>query len=323
MVWPILFVPAASGQGALLNYSDAIVDISENSAYEKIVLTYVISESPGPSISDTIRVDGALENISVHDLKGALFASDNFQEGSTTIRYYLRSPYRPGARHYVTIQFTKPGRYTGENCTYTVNYQWGMIPQGYKIVVRFPPGASDVTTTENALTHMENNRLYMSWSGSLRNEFYARLGFSTVEAKAPTVEGENVAPHVEEHVREVLSPVGLAALLGAVVIAGIGVLMMLRARRLIRQAKQASGPTLPKEGAKKLLGILTASERKVMEELLKRGGLTQAELSVTEIPKPTMSRIVWRLENKGVVRRVDYGMSKKVVPADWVKQLKE
>jgi uncharacterized membrane protein len=59
-----------------------------------------------------------------------------------------------------------------------------------------------------------------------------------------------------------------------------------------------------------------------MEELIKRGELTQTELcSVTGISKPTMSRIVWRLENKGVVKRVDHGMSKKVVPADWAKQL--
>jgi len=62
-----------------------------------------------------------------------------------------------------------------------------------------------------------------------------------------------------------------------------------------------------------LLKILKGNEKRVIEVLMEYGEMNQADLSArTGIPKSTLSRILRDLEDRGLIFRYDYGMSKMV-----------
>ena len=62
-----------------------------------------------------------------------------------------------------------------------------------------------------------------------------------------------------------------------------------------------------------LLKILKGNEKKVIEALMEYGEMNQADLSArTGIPKSTLSRILQDLEDRSLIVRYDYGMSKMV-----------
>jgi uncharacterized membrane protein len=66
-----------------------------------------------------------------------------------------------------------------------------------------------------------------------------------------------------------------------------------------------------------LLKILKGNEKRVIEALMEYGEMNQADLSArTGIAKSTLSRILQDLEDRGLVFRYDYGMSKMVKLGD-------
>ena len=70
-----------------------------------------------------------------------------------------------------------------------------------------------------------------------------------------------------------------------------------------------------KEGAqnKDFLRLLSENEKKVYEEIEKREGITQKELcSLLNLPKSTVSTIVKKLENKGLIKKAKVGLSTKL-----------
>ena len=71
--------------------------------------------------------------------------------------------------------------------------------------------------------------------------------------------------------------------------------------------------TAPEADRAELLKILKENEKRVIEALMEYGEMNQADLSArTGIPKSTFSRILGDLEDRGLVFRYDYGMSKMV-----------
>ena len=63
----------------------------------------------------------------------------------------------------------------------------------------------------------------------------------------------------------------------------------------------------------RLLKILKGNEKMVIEALMEYGEMNQADLSArTGIPKSTLSRILQDLEDRSLIFRYDYGMSKMV-----------
>ena len=71
--------------------------------------------------------------------------------------------------------------------------------------------------------------------------------------------------------------------------------------------------TAPEADRAGLLKILKGNEKRVIEALMEYGEMNQADLSArTGIPKSTLSRILRDLEDRGLVFRYDYGMSKMV-----------
>ncbi|MGB7532816.1 MAG: MarR family transcriptional regulator [Halobacteriota archaeon] len=69
----------------------------------------------------------------------------------------------------------------------------------------------------------------------------------------------------------------------------------------------------PEDDRVGLLKILKGNEKKVIEALMEYGEMNQADMSArTGIPKSTLSRILQDLEDRSLIFRYDYGMSKMV-----------
>ncbi|MDI6886086.1 MAG: winged helix-turn-helix transcriptional regulator [archaeon] len=69
----------------------------------------------------------------------------------------------------------------------------------------------------------------------------------------------------------------------------------------------------PEDDRAGLLKVLKGNEKKVIESLMEYGEMNQADLSArTGIPKSTLSRILQDLEDRSLIFRYDYGMSKMV-----------
>lgn len=69
----------------------------------------------------------------------------------------------------------------------------------------------------------------------------------------------------------------------------------------------------PEDDKAGLLKILKGNEKKVIEALIEYGEMNQADLSArTGIPKSTLSRTLQDLEDRSLIFRYDYGMSKMV-----------
>jgi len=69
----------------------------------------------------------------------------------------------------------------------------------------------------------------------------------------------------------------------------------------------------PEDNRAGLLKILKGNEKRVIEALMEYGEMNQADLSArTGIPKSTLSRLLQDLEDRSLIFRYEYGMSKMV-----------
>jgi len=76
---------------------------------------------------------------------------------------------------------------------------------------------------------------------------------------------------------------------------------------------QVPEPSKTEDDRAGLLKILKGNEKKVIEALMEYGEMNQADMSArTGIPKSTLSRILQDLEDRSLIFRYDYGMSKMV-----------
>jgi uncharacterized membrane protein len=331
-----LTAPNTSAQGLLLAESDSHVLVSENSAREKLILGYVVSAAEN-TLQDNIRVYGALSGVNVYDSSGGLsFSVSGVENGWSLIEYSLRGTLQVGDRSDVTVEFTKAVENIDGNRVYKLRYKWTIIPTSYQIITRLPAGASLVSTTENpSELYTENSSLYLRYSGALRDSFNTHIVFK-LEA-SPAVENQQVVGGPGGQVEGDKTPLYVALVAAAVAsVFAVWAFLRIRAKKppvkaletapevVLKGAEKAVAPkTMSKEDIEKILKILSDHERKILEELIKEDGLTQATLcGRTGIPKATMSRVLQKLEDKGLVRRVGYGMSKKVMLTGLAKRWK-
>lgn len=81
----------------------------------------------------------------------------------------------------------------------------------------------------------------------------------------------------------------------------------------VPETSKSNGSAAPEDDKAGLLKILKGNEKKVIEALMEYGEMNQADLSArTGIPKSTLSRILQDLEDRSLIFRYDYGMSKMV-----------
>jgi hypothetical protein len=287
------------------------VSIGENLAREKVILEYVVSQSPENLLRDNLRIRGAVSSVSVYDSEGGLsFSVDCLENEWSLIGYSLRSTLGAGDRSEVTIEFTKAVENLGGNRKYKIQYQWSIPPTSYQIITKLPKGSSLTSTSENPSEfYTENESQYMRYSGVMVNSFQTYIVFKAPpsEEAQPLEEG----PQAEEG----QTPLPYVVLAIAAVASLISVWAIRRTHAIKPpKAPERAPEVMPRVDIEKILGMLHENERKIIEELIKEDGLTQATLcGRTGIPKATMSRVLQGLEGKGLVRRVGYGMSKKVM----------
>ncbi|MCK4397629.1 MAG: helix-turn-helix domain-containing protein [Methanophagales archaeon] len=81
----------------------------------------------------------------------------------------------------------------------------------------------------------------------------------------------------------------------------------------VKVQETSKSSAAPEDDRAGLLKILKGNEKKVIEALMEYGEMNQADMSArTGIPKSTLSRILQDLEDRSLVFRYDYGMSKMV-----------
>ncbi len=81
----------------------------------------------------------------------------------------------------------------------------------------------------------------------------------------------------------------------------------------VPETSKSNGSAATEDDRAGLLKILKGNEKIVIEALMEYGEMNQADLSArTGIPKSTLSRILQDLEDRGLIFRYDYGMSKMV-----------
>jgi len=81
----------------------------------------------------------------------------------------------------------------------------------------------------------------------------------------------------------------------------------------VPETSKSNGSAATEDDKAGLLKILKGNEKIVIEALMEYGEMNQADLSArTGIPKSTLSRILQDLEDRSLIFRYDYGMSKMV-----------
>jgi len=318
----LMVAPTGSGQASLLLIkSDSYVSIGENLARERVILEYAVSQSPENILRDNLRIRGAISSVSVYDSEGRLsFSVDYLENGWSLVRYTLRDTLRAGDRTQVTIEFMKAVENIGGNRAYKIQYRWSTPPTSYQVIAKLPRGSSLISTSENPSEfYTENESQYMRYSGVMMSSFQTYIVF-----KVPPSEGAQ-PPEEGPQAEEGQTPL-LYVVLAIAAVASLISVWAIRRTRAIKppKAPERAPEVMPRVDIEKILGMLHENERKIIEELIKEDGLTQATLcGRTGIPKATMSRVLQRLEGKGLVRRVGYGMSKKVMLTGLARRWKE
>lgn len=309
---------SASAQELLLNSSISHIDISENSASEKITLNYVVSEVGENALEDSLLVYGTLPSVSVYDTEGTLESSvEPAGGGFSRIKFDLRKTLMAGDLSTVTVEFTKTTTSLDGNYSYDIRYRWNTQPNVHQIIATFPEGYTFLSASENTSSiYTSDSNLNARWSGVQENQFQVEITFGVKSQPSENQEGGQL--------RGAPSPpyvLMLAAVAGA--LAAVGAFLKFRPRRPgVKVARKVRRPpVVSKEDVRRMLGMLTEHERKVVKELVRRDNLTQRVLcDRTGIPKATMSRVLQRLENKGIVSRIGYGASKRVLLTKWAQR---
>ena len=81
----------------------------------------------------------------------------------------------------------------------------------------------------------------------------------------------------------------------------------------VPETSKSNGNVAPEDDRSGLLKILKGNEKRVIEALMEYGEMNQADMSArTGIPKSTLSRLLQDLEDRSLIFRYEYGMSKMV-----------
>ena len=309
----LLAVPSASAVGSLsLNEAIVLIDISEDYGQEQITLHYVVLGDWDNAPQDSITVPGTLSEVTVYDNAGVLdYTVENLDDGFTSVSFSFRSADISGAVM-ITVEFLKLTEYTSEATSYSIGYQWGSVPINYNVTAILPVEYTLYGYPADSLI-MEDieGDLRMRWSGSSTAEFQSAVNFMG-ESELPT------APSTSS-VDESAIYFSMFASAG---ITGVAVFLFMRMKPSM-VAGSGKREEIAGKDAERIIKMLTAHERKVIIELMKEDNLTQRAIcDRTEIPKATMSRVLQRLERKGIVRREGFGASKRVLLTNWAKRWK-
>jgi uncharacterized membrane protein len=319
--------PASADSLAVENCTSR-VEISENWGKETITLEYLILQVGENALRDSIFIHGTPSGITVRDAEGPLENLSIENWGAfRVIEYNLRETLGWLDRSTVTIEFTKTTSNLDGSYRYEIKYLWSTTPRRVRVTAVLPQGY-EITRVEgeNVDPSRIDDRWQLEWFEERDNYFFAAITFvKPLENVTPG--GQEPLENVTQEGPEIPSPpvphylllvISFAAFLtiAAVVIKLRPAILKLGAPPRMKRPRAFS-----KEDIRRLLSMLTEHEKRVIEVLLERDNLTQRALcDETRIPKATMSRVLQRLENKGIVSRVGYGASKRVLLTRWARR---
>jgi uncharacterized membrane protein len=324
----LVTIQTAGAQDALfLGESTSYVEISENSGHERIVLNYVVMQAVENALRDSIYIPGDLSNVTVRGARGTLTPYENVRSFNT-ITLYLPETVKEGDRCVVTIEFDKATTTVNTSYWYEVSYVWGTTPVSVHIVATLSGKYVRYTTDPpEDDTSIEENKLQLRWYRVQENRFRATITFGKKAVALENQGGEQSVPALplpSGSQPPITSPYVFLLVTVAACLVTTGALLKVRPRLGARVPPKIKRPrAFSKEDVRRLLSMLTEHERKVMGVLLKRDNLTQRILcEQTSIPKATMSRVLQRLENKGIITRTGIGASKRVLLTRWARRWK-
>jgi uncharacterized membrane protein len=174
-------------------------------------------------------------------------------------------------------------------------------------------------------TSIEENKLQLRWYRVQENRFHATITFGK---KAATPENQGVEqpastlPSSPSPQPPITSPYVFLLVAVAACLATTGAFLKVYPGIKARAPPRVKRPrAFSKEDVRRMMLLLTEHERKVMDVLFKKDNLTQRTLcEQTGIPKATMSRVLQRLESKGMITRTGFGASKRVLLTRWARR---
>lgn len=313
----LIAVPTTASQGILLlNESTTHVDLSENVGHETITLNYVVAQAD-ENLTDYIQIFGTVTNVVVSDSSGALAHTENSSGGFTRIDFDLRNTLQDGDRSTVTIEFDKGTSTLGASFRYEIRCLWGTTPVSSQIIAILPENYELYDVSENtSSTSVSDGNLQLRWSIVQENQFYSAVTFGSKQTSSDN-QPVSSPPSESSSLQYVALIAGIASvLLMSGVFLKFNPLKPKTPQKLPRAVQRAKG--FSRDDVRKMMAMLTAQEKKVMENLLKKDNITQRILSEKAgIPKATMSRVLQRLEQKGMIARTGLGSSKRVLLTRW------
>ena len=306
----------------ILQKSESYITL-EDAAYEKIILTYSASYTSGSENGSVyenfnyIKVSGKPSNISVFDSKGELefitwYENEN-GDNITKIKFNFRSKLNEGDYYTVTIRFSKELEAPADNLAYETDYEWDSPPLHLNVVSRLS-GKYELYNSLNDPVSIfsDNDYLIMRWVGYSTPRFINRLSFGEKEETGPIEPDEPIEPIQNEENNNSQFKYYLLAAVITIIIISIFVLFFVR-KKLHKKSDNLA--------ARKVEKTLTPAETAIVEELRIENNLTQVELcKKTGIARSTMSRTIAKLESRGIVEKIEDGMSTRVKLVGWMKK---
>jgi uncharacterized membrane protein len=283
-----------------------------------MTLDYWIVEVGENALQDSILVYGEPWAVSVRDNEGPLENVSEENWGAfRVIKFNMRETLKAGSTSTITIEFTKATSALDGRYRYEIRYLWSTRPITATITASLSEEYEFTVEGENTSVSSTNGEWRFLWLKAEENHFFAAVTFGprTSENRGVVVPGKAPGPFILYYL----------PLMGALVVLLVAAAIAMKFRPTV--LKPAAPPRVgrprvfSKEDVRKLMLMLTEHERKVVEVLLERDNLTQRALcDRTKIPKATMSRVLQRLENKGIVGRTGFGASKRVLLTRWARR---
>jgi len=329
-------VSVTSAQMVTLQKCDSYVSIKDNNVYEKLQLTYIVpyaidsDDTRGIWYNDSVGVHSNPTNIEIVDSERNLTYTLKKDNGSdeTIINYKFGSMLMGGDKYTVTVTFDRDLEKPADNYAYILAYRWNNTPLHLNVLLKLSGGYEYYNSLKqpDAIFPDEDN-LVLQWADYASSRFLTRVTFGEREIIPPENETNETAydgsgaveptnyniEYIEEPKNDDWKKYAFIPIVLIVII--LSVFIHLR----IKKSKQEKKKEIHDFAAEKIESILSEAEFAIVSELRAENDLTQAELCRrTQIPKSTMSRTLDKLEDKGILKRMGYGMSNRVRLMKWM-----
>lgn len=277
-----------------------IVQISLNENGHAIVQQLLSSDSTSGEPIEILALD--LQNLRVFDAQGAL----EFQLNGNKVRL---TPRLQAAQYGATISYETDQLTAkqGSDWSFALNSNALSPASETRVLVSFPQNAKVLSFEPVASVFSDAGKIQLEWLVKKENPVSLNAKYSFEEKPA----GNS---------RQDLLWAGLLGII-VIVIAGIGGYYWkvgFKKKGKEKPKEKLVEETKPEERQansrqEELLRFLTETEKRVMQELLKEGGITQRTLHVrTGLPKSTLSRTLQKLQTKELVEVREIGNTNRI-----------